>query len=32
MFWGVDQDVKSFAQFIYRYLTKYNRWQSPKFL
>lgn len=32
MFWGVDEDVKSFAQFIYRYLTKYNRWQSPKFL
>ncbi len=32
MFWGVDQDVKSFAQFIYRYLKKYNRWQSPKFL
>ncbi len=32
MFWGVDQDVKSFAQFIYRYLDKYNRWQSPKFL
>ena len=32
MFWGVDQDVKSFGQFIYRYLTKYNRWQSPKFL
>ncbi len=32
MFWGVDQDVKSFAQFIYRYLKQYNRWQSPKFL
>ncbi|MBW8076808.1 MAG: peptidase S10, partial [Gallionella sp.] len=32
MFWGVDQDVKSFGQFIYRYLKKYNRWQSPKFL
>ena len=32
MFWGVDQDVKSFGQFVYRYLKKYNRWQSPKFL
>ena len=32
MFWGVDQDVRSFGQFIYRYLKKYNRWQSPKFL
>ncbi len=32
MFWGVDQDVKSFGQFIYRYLKKYNRWQSPKFI
>ena len=32
MFWGVDQDVKSFGQFIYRYLKQYNRWQSPKFL
>ena len=32
MFWGVDEDVKSFGQFIYRYLKKYNRWQSPKFL
>ncbi len=32
MFWGVDEDVKSFAQFIQRYLSKYNRWNSPKFL
>lgn len=32
MFWGVDEDVKSFAQFIYRYLKQYNRWQSPKYL
>lgn len=32
MFWGVNQDVKSFAQFIYRYLKMNNRWQSPKFL
>ena len=32
MFWGVDQDVKSFGQFIQRYLTQFNRWNSPKFL
>ncbi|TAN03586.1 MAG: peptidase S10 [Rhodanobacteraceae bacterium] len=32
MFWGVDQDVRAFAQFIRRYLNQYNRWNSPKFL
>ncbi len=32
MFWGVDEDVKSFGQFIHRYLNMYNRWNSPKFL
>ncbi len=32
MFWGVDEDVRSFSQFIQRYLSKYNRWNSPKFL
>ncbi|SAL01929.1 peptidase S10, serine carboxypeptidase [Caballeronia ptereochthonis] len=31
-FWGVDQDAGSIAQFIKRYLTKNNRWNSPKFL
>lgn len=31
-FWGVDQDVKSFAQFITRYLTQNHRWNSPKYL
>ncbi len=31
-FWGVDQDTKSFAQFINRYLTKNHRWNSPKYL
>jgi len=31
-FWGVDQDAKSIRQFIKRYLTKYGRWNSPKFL
>jgi carboxypeptidase C (cathepsin A) len=31
-FWGVDQDVKSLAQFISIYVTRNNRWNSPKFL
>ena len=31
-FWGVDQDALSIKQFIKRYLTKNNRWNSPKFL
>jgi carboxypeptidase C (cathepsin A) len=31
-FWGVDSDVKSLAQFIETYITRSNRWNSPKFL
>jgi carboxypeptidase C (cathepsin A) len=31
-FWGVDQDARSLAQFIKRYLTANDRWNSPKFL
>ncbi|MGN8111495.1 S10 family peptidase [Paraburkholderia sp. 22098] len=31
-FWGVDQDADSIAQFIKRFLTKNNRWNSPKYL
>lgn len=31
-FWGVDQDAHSLAQFIKRYLTANDRWNSPKFL
>jgi carboxypeptidase C (cathepsin A) len=31
-FWGVDQDMKSLAQFIQLYVTRNNRWNSPKFL
>ncbi|WP_225724811.1 MULTISPECIES: S10 family peptidase [unclassified Nocardia] len=31
-FWGVDQDAESLKDFIKRYLTKNNRWNSPKFL
>ncbi len=31
-FWGVDQDAVSLKQFIKRYLTANQRWNSPKFL
>ncbi len=31
-FWGVDQDARSLCQFIQRFLTSYDRWNSPKFL
>jgi carboxypeptidase C (cathepsin A) len=31
-FWGVDEDALSIKQFIKRYLTARNRWNSPKFL
>ena len=31
-FYGIDQDGKAFTQFIERFLTKYNRWNSPKYL
>lgn len=31
-FYGVDQDVNAFAQFIQQYVTKFHRWNSPKFL
>jgi len=31
-FWGVDEDVKSLAQFISTYVSRNNRWNSPKFL
>lgn len=31
-FHGYDQDLRSVAQFIHDYTTKYNRWASPKFL
>jgi carboxypeptidase C (cathepsin A) len=31
-FWGIDQDVKSIAQFITTYVSRNDRWNSPKFL
>lgn len=31
-FYGVDEDAKAFAQFIYDYVSRNDRWNSPKFL
>jgi carboxypeptidase C (cathepsin A) len=31
-FYGVDQDADAFARAIMRYVTKFARWDSPKFL
>jgi carboxypeptidase C (cathepsin A) len=31
-FWGIDEDASAFARFIERFLTKYSRWNSPKFI
>lgn len=31
-FWGVDQDARCIKQFVKRYLTVNQRWNSPKFL
>jgi len=31
-FWGTDEDAHAFERFIRRFLTKYDRWNSPKYL
>ena len=31
-FWNIDGDVKEFADFIGIYISRNNRWNSPKFL
>jgi carboxypeptidase C (cathepsin A) len=31
-FWGIDGDAGAFARFIERFITKYSRWNSPKFI
>ena len=31
-FWGTDPDAHAFDRFIRRFLTKYDRWNSPKYL
>ncbi len=31
-FYGVDEDAHAFAEFIIQFLSKYGRWNSPKYL
>ncbi len=31
-YYGIDEDAKSFSQFVQRWVTHNARWQSPKFL
>ena len=31
-FWGVDEDARSLTQFIYDYVSRNGRWNSPKYL
>lgn len=31
-FWGVDEDARTLTQFIYQYVSRNNRWNSPKYL
>ncbi|HWD68227.1 MAG TPA: hypothetical protein VG227_09730 [Caulobacteraceae bacterium] len=31
-FWGVDPDAHAFSQFILEFLSKFGRWNSPKYL
>ncbi len=31
-FYGIDEDARAFTSFITKFLTTYNRWESPKYL
>jgi carboxypeptidase C (cathepsin A) len=31
-FWGIDEDGHAFGRFIQRFLSVYNRWNSPKYI
>ena len=31
-FWGIDEDAASLTQFIRRFLSEYERWNSPRYL
>lgn len=32
MFYGIEQDAEAILTFIQKWLAKYNRWQSPKYM
>ena len=31
-FWGIDEDAHAFSEFVNQFLTKYSRWNSPKYI
>jgi carboxypeptidase C (cathepsin A) len=31
-FWGIDEDARSLTRFIRRFLSRYERWNSPRYL
>jgi len=31
-FWGLDEDARSLTQFVYQYISRNGRWNSPKYL
>lgn len=31
-FWGVDEDARSLAEFVRRFLSRYGRWNAPRYL
>ncbi|MEZ4417681.1 MAG: peptidase S10 [Gemmatimonadota bacterium] len=31
-FWGLDEDARSITQFVRRFLSQYERWNSPRYL
>ena len=31
-FWGVDEDARSLAEFVRRFLSRHGRWNSPRYL
>ena len=31
-FWGLDEDIRAVGEFVRLYLTRFDRWGSPKFL
>ena len=31
-YWGIDEDARSLAQFVRRFLSQYDRWNAPRYL